>query len=153
MHVSLVCHTETDVWDGGFGSIDTMLPQFLDMADGVRDKDGMTPRVAWCHTPQVVEHRPEPFRELLANGHEIGVHSHFPSATGKLEHEQQLNAENLDTFHVWFPELCDRIEQAGFPRPATHATWMFAYRDTMTKTLTDAGIRAECSVCYGGQCR
>jgi hypothetical protein len=150
MHVCLVCHTETDVWDGGFRSIDTLLPTFLDTIAGVRDSTGAAPRVAWCLTSQVAEHRPEPFRELLSAGHEIGVHSHFPGAIGVLEHDQDLNARNLDRFAVWFPQLCSRIADAGFPRPRTHVTWMFAYRDSFTRVLADAGIRAECSVCHGG---
>ncbi|MBN1918226.1 MAG: hypothetical protein JW889_09975 [Verrucomicrobia bacterium] len=151
MLVCLVCHTEPDVWDGGFCSIDHILPQFMAMSETVRDGTGTTPRVAWCLTSRVARRRPEAFLHLLERGHEIGVHSHFPRCeSGKQEHDQNLNRENLDDFQSWFPELCSHITDAGFPLPRTHATWMFAYRDSMTRVLAETGIRAECSVCYGG---
>ncbi len=150
MHVCLVCHTEPDVWDGGFRSIDSILPQFVNTIAGVHDSAGTTPRVAWCLTSQVAEHRPQPFRELLMSGHEIGVHSHYPAAGGRLEHQQALNRDKLNDFRSWFPDLCAQIIGAGFPQPRTHATWMFAYRDSMTTILAETGIRVECSVCYGG---
>ena len=150
MHVCLVCHTEPDIWDGGFISIDIALPRFLRMLDGISDNTNTTPHIAWCLTAQVAQQRPEPFRKLLKLGHEIGVHSHFPAASGLLEHQQELNKVHLDQFHMWFSELCSRIIAAGFPPPQTHVTWMFAYRDTMTRILAVAGIRADCSVCYGG---
>lgn len=150
MYVCLVCHTEPDVWDGGFRSIDTILPRLTRMLDEVYDGTGATPRVAWCLTSQVAQQRPEPFRGLQNLGHEIGIHSHFPAASGELEHQQELNRDNLDRFPVWFPELCSQIVDAGFPPPRTHASWMFVYRDAMTRVLADAGIRTDCSVCYGG---
>ena len=83
-------------------------------------------------------------------GHEIGVHSHFPGTSSIMEHQQELNRVHLDQFHVWFHELYSRIVAAGFPPPRTHVTWMFAYRDIMTRVLAKAGIGVECSVCYGG---
>jgi hypothetical protein len=150
LYVCLVCHTEPDVWNGGFRSIDTILPRFVKMLDTVSDSAGSTPRVAWCITSQVAQQRAQPFRELDKLGHEIGVHSHFPAASGKLEHQRELNRDNLDDFQSWFPKLCSQIVEAGFPSPRTHTTWMFAYRDSMTQVLRQAGIAAECSVCYGG---
>jgi hypothetical protein len=150
IHVCLVCHTEPDVWDGGFSSIDIILPEFLRILGGIHDSKGITPRVAWCLTSQVAQQRPEPFLEMLSLGHEIGVHSHFPGASGILEHQQESNQANLDKFSTWFPGLCSLIIDAGFPPPRTHVTWMFAYRDSMTRVLADAGIRVDCSVCYGG---
>ena len=151
MHICLVCHTEPDVWDGGFRSIDTILPQFLDMIEEVRDTVGGKPRVAWCLTSQVIKNRPEPFRNMPALGHEIGVHSHFPGTTGILEHDQELNAHNLNEFHVWFRNLCGQFADAGFPPPRTHASWMFAYRDHMTRFLENTGIHIDGSICYGGR--
>jgi hypothetical protein len=151
MFVCLVCHTEPDVWDDGFSSIDSVLPRFAEMIATVCDSAGATPRVAWCLTSEVARRRPEPFLRLLERGHGIGVHSHFPQCeSGRSEHQRDLNRGNLDDFQSWFPELCSHITDAGFPPPRTHATWMFAYRDSMTRILADAGIRVECSVCYGG---
>ena len=150
MRVCLVCHTEPDVWNGGFASIDRILPLFLEMTESIRDVAGRSPRVAWCLTSQVVEHRPAPFRILQELGHEIGVHSHFPAGSGRLQHDQDLNQQHLDDFAQWFPTLCETIAKAGFGRPRTHAAWMFACRDNMTHILATSGIVADCNVCYGG---
>jgi hypothetical protein len=150
VHVCLVCHTEPDVWDGGFMSIDIVLLVFLDSIVDVLDSERNSPSVCWCMTSQVVHHRQEPFLELAEQGHEIGVHSHFPAVDGSLEHQQELNRDNLDSFDEWLPRLCGTIKDAGFPSPRTHVTWMFAYRDHMTKILTQNGIDIDCSVCYGG---
>jgi hypothetical protein len=150
MNLCLVCHTETDWWNGGFRSIDLILPKFMQMTTSVHDSQGASPRVAWCLTPQVVEHRPDPFQKLLNLGHETGIHSHFPGGNGDWEHDQKLNSQNLDEFHVWFPKIYAQMVQVGFPPPRVHATWMFAYREPMTRILAEAGIRVDCSVCYGG---
>ncbi len=150
MHFCLVCHTEPDVWDGEYTSIDIILPKFTRIIEDIQDDTGVTPRVAWCLTSQVVQNRPKPFLALLDKGHEIGVHSHFPGASGIIEHQQEINISHLDNFSNWFPELCSKIVDAGFPAPRTHVTWMFAYRDTMTDVLADAKIEVDCSVCYGG---
>ncbi|UCC17664.1 MAG: hypothetical protein JSU58_03690 [Dehalococcoidales bacterium] len=150
MHVCLVCHTEPDVWDGGFKSIDVVLPYFLRKIEQVQDQQGNNPKITWCLTSQAVKHRAEPFLELLGQRHEIGVHSHYPGADGRLEHQQEINMNNLDKFRQWFPESCQNVTDAGFPKPRTHVTWMFAYRDTITEVLSEAGIDIDCSVCYGG---
>jgi hypothetical protein len=150
LYVCLVCHTEPDVWDGGFTSIDSVLPPFLEMLESVRDCRGRSPCIAWCLTAQVMRQRPEVFRPLARAGHEIGVHSHFPGATGALEHQQTLNRDHLGEFDRWFPDLCALALQQGLPPLRTHATWMFAYRDEMTGTLAECGIGVDCSVCYGG---
>jgi hypothetical protein len=150
MHVCLVCHTEPDVWNGGFKSIDVVLPVFLDKTGMVRDHRGNSPKITWCLTSQVVKNRPGSFMKLLDQGHEIGIHSHYPGADGLLEHQQELNKENLDKFGEWLPELYRTVVNAGFPRPRTQVTWMFAYRDSMTEVLAEAGIDIDCSVCYGG---
>ncbi len=148
--VCLVCHTEPDVWGGGFTSIDSVLTPFLEMLESVKDRRGWSPLVAWCLTAQVMCHRAEVFRSLARAGHEVGVHSHFPGASGALEHQQALNWDQLGQFGRWFPDLCARAVQLGLPPPRTHATWMFAYRDEMTQTLAECGIGIDCSVCYGG---
>ncbi|OGN88026.1 MAG: hypothetical protein A2158_03060 [Chloroflexi bacterium RBG_13_46_14] len=150
MHVCLVCHTEPDVWDGGFKSIDVVLPNFLKGMEKVRDHQGNNPKITWCLTSQVGKQRPEPFLELLDYGHEIGIHSHYPGADGRLEHQQEINKNNLDKFGEWLPELCRTLTDAGFPTPRTQVTWMFAYRDDMTRVLSQAGIDIDCSECYGG---
>jgi len=150
MHVCLVCHTEPDVWNGGFKSIDVVLPVFLDKTGMVRDHRGNSPKITWCLTSQVVKHRPGPFMELLDQGHEVGIHSHYPGADGKLEHEQELNRENINKFDEWLPELYRTVCNAGFPKPRTQVTWMFAYRDSMTQVLSETGIDVDCGVCYGG---
>ena len=150
MYVCLVCHTEPDVWNGGYASIDRVLPRFVTLVEGIHDQSGGTPRIAWCLTGQVARNRPKPFKELVALGHEIGVHSHFISDSGNLEHSQDLNTARLSTFDRWFPELCQQIVDAGFPQPRTHASWMFAYPEHMTGVLARSGIRVDCSVCYGG---
>ncbi|UCD09688.1 MAG: hypothetical protein JSU79_03325 [Dehalococcoidales bacterium] len=150
MHVCLVCHTEPDVWDGGFKSIDVVLPVFMDRIEEVHDHRGNTPKITWCLTSQVVKQRPEPFLELLDLGHEIGIHSHYPGDDGKLEHRQEINKNSLDKFGEWLPELCRTLTDAGFPSPRTHVAWMFAYRDAMTQVLSEVGINIDCSVCYGG---
>lgn len=150
MHVCLVCHTEPDVWDGGLKSIDVVLPRFLDRIGTVQDCQGNSPKITWCLTSCVARQRPGPFLKLLTQGHEIGIHSHYPGADGKLEHQQELNRESLDGFGEWLPELCRTVTDAGFPKPRTHVTWMFAYRDSMTRVLSKAGIDIDCSVCYGG---
>ena len=150
MFVCLVCHTEPDIWDGGFTSIDSVLHPFLEMLESVRDDHGHSPRVAWCLTAQVMRHRAEGFRSLACAGHEIGIHSHFPGTNGVLEHQQAINRDHLSAFDCWFPDLCALAAQMGLPYPRTHATWMFAYRDEMTGTLAECGIGIDCSVCYGG---
>ena len=150
MHICLVCHTEPDVWDGGFKSIDIVLPVFLDRIKKVRDYKGRNPIINWCLTSQVAKHRPEPFLELLDHGHEIGIHSHYPGSDGRLEHQQRTNQKNMGKFREWLPGLCKTIMDAGFPPPRTHVTWMFAYRDYMTQALFESGIAIDCSVCYGG---
>ncbi len=150
MHVCLVCHTEPDVWNGGYASIDKVLPALLTTLNEIRDHEGGTPRIAWCLTSQVAKNRPRPFRELLGAGHEIGIHSHFPAATGSSEHSQELNASNLHSFGQWFPQMCREMVEAGFPQPRTHASWMFAYPEEMTSALAGAGMLVDCSVCYGG---
>ena len=150
MYVCLVCHTEPDVWDGGFKSIDVVLPVFLDKLGMVQDHRGNSPKITWCLTSQVAKHRPQPFLELLDQGHEAGIHSHYPGADGRLEHQQELNRENLGTFGEWLPELYRTVVDAGFPKPRTQVTWMFAYRDSMTQILSETGIDIDCSVCYGG---
>jgi len=151
MHVCLVCHTEPDVWDGGFHSIDYVLPLFLDMLASVRDSRNQSPRVAWCLTAQVMRHRSKVFRELAEAGHEVGVHSHFPGhQDGALEHQQEINKENLDNFHFWLPGLCLLTTEIGLPRPRVHVSWMFAYRNSMTRTLGECGLDIDCSICYGG---
>jgi hypothetical protein len=150
MHICLVCHTEPDVWDGGFKSIDLVLPVFLDKICTVQDHQGKSPKITWCLTSQVAKRRPEPFLELLGQGHEIGIHSHYPGADGRLEHQQELNRENIDRFGEWLPELTKVVIDAGFPRPRTNVTWMFVYRDSMTQVLSGAEIDIDCSVCYGG---
>ena len=150
MHVCLVCHTEPDVWNGGFKSIDVVLPVFLDKMGMVRDHRGNCPKITWCLTSQVAKHRPDPFMELLDKGHEVGIHSHYPGTDGLLEHQQELNRENLDRFGEWLPDLCRTVTNAGFPKPRTQVTWMFAYRDSMTQVLSETGIDIDCSVCYGG---
>lgn len=150
IHICLVCHTEPDVWNGGYASFDLVLPKFVTLLDGIHDQSGRTPRVAWCLTGEVVRNRPQPFKELLALGHEIGVHSHFPGADGILEHRQDLNIARLSLFEQWFPDLCHQIADAGFPQPRTHASWMFAYPEHMTADLVRSGILVDCSVCYGG---
>ena len=150
MHVCLVCHTEPDVWDGGFKSIDAVLPYFLDRIRIVHDNQGNNPKITWCLTSQVAKQRPGPFLELLDHGHEIGIHSHYPGADGKLEHQQEINKDNLGKFGEWLPELYQTVTDAGFPVPRAQVTWMFTYRDSMTQALFDAGIDIDCSVCYGG---
>ena len=150
MHICLVCHTEPDVWDGGFKSIDFVLPYFLEKIERVQDHQGKTPKITWCLTAQVAKRRPGPFLELLSQEHEVGIHSHYPGADGKLEHQHKLNRENLDKFGEWLPELYRTVTDSGFPKPRTHVTWMFAYRDGLTRTLSDVGINIDCSVCYGG---
>jgi hypothetical protein len=150
MLVCLVCHTEPDVWDGGFASIDRVLPLFLEMLASVSDMEGRSPRVAWCLTGQVMRHRAETFLRLLPHGHEVGIHSHHPGGNGVVEHEQAVNRDHLDAFDRWFPDLCALAKEQGFPEPRTHASWMFAYRDDMTRTLARCGIDVDCSVCYGG---
>ncbi|MBN2075118.1 MAG: hypothetical protein JW762_06165 [Dehalococcoidales bacterium] len=150
MHVCLVCHTEPDVWDGGFKSIDVVLPYFLKKIEKVQDHQGNDPLITWCLTSQAAKQRPEPFLELLDYGHEVGIHSHYPGADGNLEHQQELNRENLDRFGEWLPKMCKTLTDAGFPKPRTHVTWMFAYRDSMTQVLSEAGISIDCSICYGG---
>jgi hypothetical protein len=150
LFVCLVCHTEPDVWDGGFTSIDHVLPPFLDRLESAKDSEDQSPRVAWCLTAQVMRHRPNVFRTLACAGHEIGVHSHFPGANGVLEHQQALNRDRLGRFDRWFPDLCALAVQMGLPPPRTHATWMFAYRDEITQTLAECEIGIDCSVCYGG---
>jgi hypothetical protein len=150
MHVCLVCHTEPDVWDGKFKSIDVILPRFVDILGEITDSHGTTPRVAWCLTSQVAKKRAAPFLRLLENGHEIGVHSHYPGTRRMVEHELEINRKNLDSFQTWFPGLYMNIARARFPFPRTHVSWMFAYREPMTQVLADAGITIDCSVCYGG---
>lgn len=150
MHVCLVCHAEPDVWGGGFKSIDVVLPHFLKKTEKRLDHQGNSPKITWCLTSQVAKHRPRPFLGLLDHGHEIGIHSHYPGADGRLEHRQEINRNNLDKFGEWLPELCRTITDAGFPPPRTQVTWMFAYRDSMTQVLSEAGIDIDCSVCYGG---
>jgi hypothetical protein len=151
MHVCLICHTEPDVWDGGFRSIDYVLPLFLDMLESVRDSRNRSPRVAWCLTAHVMHNRSRVFQELAEAGHEIGIHSHFPSyQDGTLEHNQEINRKHLDDFHLWLPGLCLLATNMGLPNPRVHATWMFAYRDHMTKTLGENGLNIDCSICYGG---
>ncbi|HEY94187.1 MAG TPA: hypothetical protein G4O15_04555 [Dehalococcoidia bacterium] len=150
MHVCLVCHTEPDVWDGGFKSIDVVLPVFLDKISMVQDHRGNSPKITWCLTNQVIKHRPEPFLKLLGQRHEVGIHSHYPGADGNLEHQQEINRENLDRFGEWLPELYRTVVDAGFPKSRTQVTWMFAYRDSMTQVLSETGIDIDCSVCYGG---
>ena len=98
MHVCLVCHTEPDVWDGKFKSIDVILPRFVDILGEITDSHGTTPRVAWCLTSQVAKKRAAPFLRLLENGHEIGVHSHYPGTRRMVEHELEINRKNLDLF-------------------------------------------------------
>ncbi|MFC1947628.1 hypothetical protein ACFLXY_06895 [Chloroflexota bacterium] len=150
MHICLVCHTEPDVWNGGFKSIDVVLPYFLKKIEKVRDHQGNNPKFTWCLTSQVAKHRPGPFLKLLSQGHEVGIHSHYPGADGRLEHQQEINRENLDRFGEWLLELSGVVTDAGFPTPRTQVTWMFAYRDNMTQVLSEAGIEIDCSVCYGG---
>ena len=150
MHVCLVCHTEPDVWDGGFKSIDIILPMFMDILEEIRDIRGVSPKVAWCMTAQVAQQRPGPFHRLFERGHEIGVHSHYPAENGLLEHRQDFNRDNLDSFKTWLPELCEIITQAGFPAPKAHVTWMFAYREAVTLALAASNVDIDCSVCYGG---
>jgi hypothetical protein len=150
LFVCLVCHTEPDVWDGGFTSIDSVLDPFLEILRSVRDRQGRSPRIAWCLTAQVMRQWSEVFRTLARIGHEIGVHSHFPGANGMLEHQPSLNRDHLSQFECWFPDLCVLAVQQGLPRPQTHASWMFAYRDAMTRTLARCGIEVDCSICYGG---
>ena len=150
MHICLVCHTEPDVWDGGFKSIDVVLPHFLKKIEKVRDHQDNNPKITWCLTSQVANHRPGPFLELLDQGHEVGIHSHYPGDNGKLEHQQEINRDNLDKFREWLPMLYETLTDAGFPRPRTQVTWMFAYRGNMTRALSEAGIDIDCSICYGG---
>jgi len=150
MFVCLVCHAEPDVWDGGFGSIDRVLPPFLEMLATISDVERCSPRVAWCLTSHVMRHRAEAFLQLIPDGHEIGIHSHFPGGDGVLEHQQAINRDRLDAFDRWFPDLCALARERGFPQPRAHASWMFAYRDRMTRTLATCGIDVDCSVCYGG---
>ena len=150
MHVCLVCHTEPDVWDGGFKSIDVVLPYFLDTIRKVRDNRGNIPKITWCLTSQVAMQRPGPFLALLEQGHEVGIHSHYPGADGTQEHQQEINKNNLDKFGEWLPEMCRTLTDTGFPKPRTQVTWMFAYRDNITQVLSDSGIDIDCSVCYGG---
>jgi hypothetical protein len=137
MYVCLVCHTEPDIWDGGLRSIDTVLPRFLQTMEAVRDRGGRAPRVAWCLTGQVMRRRPE-----------VGVHSHYPAGDGSMEHNQALNQAHLADFHRWLPALCDLARRTGF-HPRTHATWMFAYRNDMTRTLAESGIDIDGSICFG----
>jgi len=146
MHLCLACHAERDVWDGGYASIDQVLPGSMEAMDGIRDHSGITPRIAWCVTEDVAKNRPRPLKSVLDLGHETGISSHFPGETGTVEHGQNLNFANLDRFDPWFPELCRQIVDAGFPPPRTHVSWMFAYRDTMTGALAWAGISVDCSV-------
>lgn len=150
MHVCLVCHTEPDVWDGGFKSIDVVLPVFMDRIGEVQDNQGKTPRITWCLTNQVIRHRTAIFLELLDRAHEIGIHSHYPGNDGNLEHQQELNRVNLDSIGEWLLELREAVADAGFPKPRTQVTWMFAYRDSMTQVLSQTGIDIDCSICYGG---
>ena len=151
MHICLVCHTEPDVWDSGFYTIDHFLRPFLDRLNGVRDSAGGLPRVAWCLTAGVMSERASVFCDLARDGHEMGVHSHYPhGAGGSLEHSQELNRRNLDQFDRWLPDLCALANSAGLPAPRVHVTWMFVYRDHMTRTLAANGIAIDCSVCYGG---
>jgi hypothetical protein len=151
MHVCLVCHAEPDIWDGGFYSADHFVRPFLDRLGGVRDHAGRSPSVAWCLTAQMIRHRAAVFRELFDEGHEVGVHSHYPLATtGSLEHSQELNRRHLDDFARWFPDLCALATDSGLPQPQVHASWMFAFRDHMTQALADSGIGIDCSVCFGG---
>jgi hypothetical protein len=71
MHVCLVCHTEPDVWNGGFKSIDVVLPVFLDKMGMVRDHRGNSPKITWCLTSQVAKQRSGPFLELQKQGGEF----------------------------------------------------------------------------------
>jgi hypothetical protein len=71
MHVCLICHTEPDVWDGGFKSIDVVLPYFLDKLGMARDYQGNTPKITWCLTSQVAKQRSGPFLELQKQGGEF----------------------------------------------------------------------------------
>jgi hypothetical protein len=41
--VCLVCHTEPDVWDGGFASIDRVLPPFLEILASISDIERLLP--------------------------------------------------------------------------------------------------------------
>jgi hypothetical protein len=141
MHICLLCHTEADIWDGGFYSIDHVLPRFLEALGSVTDGRGRTPRVAWCLTGDVMRHRAGAFVSLAEGGHEIGVHSHGPDGD---------MTDDTDDFHAWFPELCSLAAERGLPRLRTNATGMFAYRDGMTRTLAECGIDIDGSVCYGG---
>jgi hypothetical protein len=151
MHVCPVCHTEPDIWDGRFYSLDYFVGPLLDRLDGVRDHAGRSPSVAWCLTAQMIRHRAAVFRELLHEGHEVGVHSHYPLATtGWLERSQELNVRDLDHFARWFPERCALAVESGLGQPRIHASWMFAYRDRMTRALVDSGIRIDCGICFGG---
>ena len=70
-------------------------------------------------------------QRMLDNGHEIGVHSHYPGANGTLEH--------LGVMASWFLAL------------RAHTSWMFAYRNCMTKIFAESDIRVGCRVCYGGK--
>ena len=99
MHVCLVCHTEPDVWDGGFTSIDVVLPDFLDRISEVRDEKGNSLKITWCLTSQVAKHRSEPFLELAEQGHEVGIHSHYPGADGLINGSITYNVEQ------WEPEF------------------------------------------------
>jgi hypothetical protein len=149
----MVSHTETWCGDGTW-------PHFDQVLDGLRRAwDGGTlgaerPVATFCAPAEAVEDKETVLRQLRADGHEIGVHSHLPGShrgghSYQGEFAYRLDDEGRLNQDLAAARLRARVEQAGLGAARTHVSGFFTFRDTTVCVLEHAGFTVDCSLMPG----
>ncbi|UCG44307.1 MAG: hypothetical protein JSU73_06815 [candidate division WOR-3 bacterium] len=148
VHIVNVVHTEPDWWDGGLAGIDVGLPALLERFGDIEQKAGARIPVTWClffnndyRSPEagrrfsdVVSVRADFFHSRLELDDEVGIHTHA------LDPRRQ---------HLYFQDNAQRLAEAGFPYPRTHAPGWFYLDGNVFRALERAGIETDAGLLVG----
>jgi len=153
LHVVLVCHTELD-FDGSWQLFERVQPEIEAILSRVADASGKQPKMTYCLTGAFLSERLDDAFRFLAEGHEIGIHSHLPGAHRPRHRYDGPYAYRFDEQGVLNQDaVAGALRQIamslGLPAPRTHVSGMFTFQRTTIQTLADAGFTVDCSLLPG----
>lgn len=153
LHVVLVCHTELD-FDGSWRLFERVQPEIEAVISRVANASGKRPKMTYCLAGAFLSERIEDAFRFLAEGHEIGIHSHLPGSHRPRHRYDGHYAYRFDERGVLNQDavagpLRQIAMSLGLPAPRTHVSGMFTFQQTTIRTLADAGFLVDCSLLPG----
>jgi hypothetical protein len=147
LYVVLVCHVESDPWNGRYTGMQYGLPAMRAVFRRISTLQEAPLRTTFCVNPSAARDAALAtiLRDLLAEGHELGLHSQGGTDPPGRPHRNLGPADNERRI----PEDARELAALGFPAPRTYAAGNFAYLPTTTRVLERAGIEISCSALPG----